>query len=175
VATILPGVLGGVVELSSTQVTLTLVIVNLVAAALYLPLSAISQRIGRRPYLIVSGLVMAVVATSLYYILVAATPQSFAAVLVLTAAIVVLAFLPWPILIAYINERFHTGVRASAYGVAYSLAVILPSFYFAYQAWLSAFMPLEYTPLVLLAAGALLITGGAAWGPETKDVDFHKP
>jgi hypothetical protein len=48
------------------------------------------------------------------------------------------------------------------------------SFYFAYQAWLSAFMPLEYTPLVLLAAGALLITGGAAWGPETKDVDFHK-
>jgi hypothetical protein len=93
---------------------------------------------------------------------------------VLTAAIVVVAFLPWPILIAYINERFHTGVRASAYGVAYSSAVILPSFYFVYQAWLSAILPLEYTPLVLLAVGALLITGGAAWGPETKDVDFHK-
>ncbi len=175
VATILPRVLGGGVGLSSSQVTVTLVVVNLVAAAAYLPLGSFSQRTGRRPFLIVSGLLMATVATGLYYLLVAATPQSFTGVLLLTASIVVLAFLPWPILIAYINERFHTGVRASAYGVAYSLAVILPSFYFVYQAWLSAIMPLHYTPLVLLAAGALLIAGGAAWGPETRDVDFHAP
>jgi hypothetical protein len=33
-------------------------------------------------------------------------------------------------------------------------------------------MPFEYTVLVLLVIGGLLILGGAAWGPETKDVDF---
>ncbi len=33
-------------------------------------------------------------------------------------------------------------------------------------------MPSQYTVLVLLVLGALLIVGGAAWGPETKDVDF---
>ncbi len=35
-------------------------------------------------------------------------------------------------------------------------------------------MPFKYTPLPLLVIGALLILIGAVWGPETKDVDFHK-
>jgi hypothetical protein len=35
-------------------------------------------------------------------------------------------------------------------------------------------MPLEYTVLVLLIIGALLMVVGAAWGPETKDVDFSE-
>ena len=79
---------------------------------------------------------------------------------------------PWALTTAYVNERFHTGVRASGYGLAYSLAVILPSFYAFYQAGLSSFMPFKYTLLPLLVIGALLILAGAAWGPETKDVEF---
>jgi hypothetical protein len=63
-------------------------------------------------------------------------------------------------------------VRASGFGIGYSLAVILPSFYAFYQAGLATFMPFEYSVLVLLVIGGLLILGGAAWGPETKDVDF---
>jgi hypothetical protein len=35
-------------------------------------------------------------------------------------------------------------------------------------------MPPEYTVLVLLVVGALLIVVGAAWGPETRDVDFSR-
>jgi hypothetical protein len=35
-------------------------------------------------------------------------------------------------------------------------------------------MPFEYTVLVLLIIGALLMVVGAAWGPETKDVDFSE-
>jgi hypothetical protein len=35
-------------------------------------------------------------------------------------------------------------------------------------------MPFEYTVLVLLVVGALLMVAGAAWGPETKDVDFSE-
>jgi hypothetical protein len=91
-----------------------------------------------------------------------------------TIAMVVLAASPWGLLPAYINERFCTGVRASGYGLGYSLAVILPSFYAYYQAGLATFMPFEYTALVLLAIGALLIAVGAALGPETKDVDFSE-
>ena len=121
---------------------------------------------------IASGIIMAILGTSLYYLLLTLRPDSFWATLAITTGIVVITFLPWPVLIAYINERFQTGVRASAYGLAYSLAVILPSFYFVYQTWLSALMPFEYTSLVLLAVGAVLISIGAAWGPETKDVDF---
>jgi hypothetical protein len=74
----------------------------------------------------------------------------------------------------YINERFHTSVRASGFGLGYSLAVILPAFYAYYQAGLANIMPFEYTPLPLLVIGALLIVVGAAWGPETKDVDFSE-
>jgi hypothetical protein len=35
-------------------------------------------------------------------------------------------------------------------------------------------MPFEYTVLVLLIIGALLMVVGAAWGPETKDVNFSE-
>jgi hypothetical protein len=80
----------------------------------------------------------------------------------------------WGISTAYINERFQTGIRASAFGIGYSLAVVLPSLYAYYQAALAAFMPFEYTVLVLLVVGALLMVAGAAWGPETKDVDFSE-
>ena len=46
----------------------------------------------------------------------------------------------WGMITAYINERFHTGVRASGFGLGYSLAVILPSFYAGYQDLLSNVM-----------------------------------
>jgi len=72
----------------------------------------------------------------------------------------------------YINERFRTSVRASGFGLGYSLAIILPAFYVFYQAWLANFMPFKYTVLVLVVVGALLVFIGAAWGPETKEVDF---
>jgi hypothetical protein len=35
-------------------------------------------------------------------------------------------------------------------------------------------MPFEYTALPLLVIGAILILAGAAWGPETRDVDFSE-
>ena len=80
--------------------------------------------------------------------------------------------MPFALTPAYVSERFHVGVRASGYGLAYSLAVVLPSFYAFYQAGMSVFMPFEYTMLALLVIGAILIAVGAAWGPETKDVEF---
>lgn len=79
----------------------------------------------------------------------------------------------WGIITTYINERFHTGVRASGYGLGYSLAVIIPSFYAFYQSGLASFMAKDYTPLVLLVISGVLIVVGALAGPETRDVDMR--
>jgi hypothetical protein len=117
-----------------------------------------------------TGVIMTVVGTFLYYLLVSIAPKNLLLVILLTTVVVG----PWGLATTYINERFHTSVRASGFGLGYSLAVILPAFYAYNQAGLAHIMPFEYTPLPLLVIGALLIIGGAAWGPETKDVDFSE-
>jgi hypothetical protein len=93
-------------------------------------------------------------------------------VILLTTLVAVLIVSPWGLATVYINERFQTSVRASGFGLGYSLAVIIPSFYAFYQSGLQTFVPADYTVLILLVIGALLTIAGAAWGPETKDVDF---
>jgi MFS family permease len=174
VAAILPALLGSQVGLSQTNTTITLVVANVVLAGGYIVAGVISQRVGRRPFLIAYGLVAAVAGTFLYYLLLSAPPQNLFLVILLTSMIALLVVSCWGISTAYINERFQTGIRASAFGIGYSLAVVLPSLYSYYQAGLAAFMPFEYTVLVLLVVGALFIVVGAVWGPETKDVDFSE-
>jgi len=174
VAAILPGLLGSQVGLSQTNTTITLVVANVVLVGGYLASGVISQRVGRRPFLIAYGLISAVVGTFLYWLLLSAPPQSLFLVILLATVITLLVVSCWGISTAYINERFQTGIRASAFGIGYSLAVVLPSLYAYYQAALAAFMPFEYTVLVLLVIGSLLMVVGAVWGPETKDVDFSE-
>ena len=171
---ILPGVLTDPVGLSSTSLTITLVIANVVLAGAYVAAGVISQRTGRRSFLLVAGLIMAIVGTFVYYLLISAAPQSLFLVILLTTVIVALVIWPWGLATTYINERFHTSVRASGFGLGYSLAVVLPAFYAYYQAGLEKIMPFEYTALPLLVIGAILIIVGAAWGPETRDVDFSE-
>jgi MFS family permease len=173
-AAMLPGLLTSELELSGTQLTITLVIAYLILAGAYITAGVTSQRIGRRTFLIAASLVMATVGTFLYYVLVGTTPQNFFAIIVLVTVITVLVTWVWALATVYINERFHTGVRASGFGIGYSLAVIPPAFYAFYQSGLANFMPFKYTPLPLLVIGALFILVGAVWGPETKDVDFEE-
>jgi MFS family permease len=174
VAAILPGLLVSHVGLSGTSTTTALVVANLALVGGYFASGVISQRFGRRPFLIAFGVVAGGPGTFLYYLLLSAKPQSVFVVVLLTTMITLLVVSGWGISTAYINERFRTGIRASAFGIGYSLAVMLPSLYAYYQAALATVMPSEYTVLVLLVIGALLIVVGAAWGPETKDVDFSK-
>jgi hypothetical protein len=49
--------------------------------------------------------------------------------MVLYTVALCLAISPWGIATTYLNERFPTGVRASGYGIGYSLATIIPSFF----------------------------------------------
>ncbi|HET7478081.1 MAG TPA: MFS transporter [Rubrobacteraceae bacterium] len=170
----LPGLLTSELGMSGTRLTITLAVAFLVLAGGYMAAGVISQRVGRRPYLIANAIGMAVIGTFFYYLLISTAPKNLFAIILLVTIVVTVVTAPWGLTTTYINERFRTGVRASGFGLGYSLAVIPPAFYAFYQAGLASFMPFKYTPLPLLVLGALLMLIGAAWGPETKDVDFHE-
>lgn len=173
VTAILPEMLKDPVGLSDTEASLALMVAALANAAGYLTVGWLAQRFGRRPFLIAWGISAAVLGTVVYFTLLSSKPSSLAAVVVLTAVLVVLVGPCWGMITAYINERFHTGIRASGFGLGYSLAVVLPSFYAFYQSLLGHVMSATYTVLPLLVVGGLLITLGGALGPETRDVDMH--
>jgi MFS family permease len=172
---VLPGLLASQMHVVGTNLTFVLVVAYVVLAVVYVIGGAVSQRIGRRAYLMISSALSAVFGTFFYYQLLNTAPGNFPLILLLTTITTVLVVAPGALGTVYINERFQTGVRASGFGLGYSLAIILPAFYVFYQAGLANFMPFKYTILVLVVIGAVLIFVGAAVGPETKDADFGSP
>jgi MFS family permease len=172
VTAIMPGVLKETVGLSATQASFTLMVAAIVNAGGYLTVGYLAQRFGRRPFLMVWGVSAAVFGTAVYWVLLHYKPSALVAVIVLVSTTVVLVNPCWAMITAYINERFHTGMRASGFGLGYSLAVVIPAFYAFYQDQLSHVMSSTYTVLPLLVIGGLLITLGGALGPETRDVDL---
>ena len=122
----------------------------------------LSQMLGRRLVIAVSGAVVLTLGCLLYYATVANALAGGSAVLTtaIGAAFYVLVVSPWGVVTTYICERFPTQVRASGYGIGYSVAVVIPAFAGFYLLALSTVMPYVYTPLVLLAiAGVLIIAG----------------
>lgn len=66
-------------------------------------------------------------------------------------------------------------MRASGYGIGYSVAIIIPSFSAIYLLWLGKVMPYLYAPIVLIVISGLLMIAGAAIGPETREVELDLP
>lgn len=161
-------------ELSGTSVSITLAIATAAAAISYIGGGVLSQRIGRRTFLMLVGFLNATAGVFFYYLLMRTTSTSASLVVIILIVMMVqiLFQLAGALNTSYINERFRTSVRGSGFGLGYSLAIILPSLYAFYQTGLASFMPFEYTILPILALGGLLTVIGAAIGPETKDVDF---
>lgn len=172
VSAVLPGLLADPVGLDDSQVSFVLIIAYAVLVAGYLVAGVLSQRIGRRPFFLGVGVVTATLGPLTYGFIVSGLVTSLAGVTVLTIIVSLLVVSVWGVVTTYINERFHVGVRASGYGMGYTLAVILPAFYAFYQNGLGTFMPSHYTPLVLLVIAGAFIAFGAAAGPETKEVDM---
>lgn len=172
VSAVLPELLRGDLELTGTQTSLVLIVAYLVLIGGYIAAGVVSQRVGRRRFMIVAGAVSAVLGTGLYWLLIATSPDSLLVVGLLVTAIVFVIVSVWGLATVYINERFKTGVRATGFGLGYSLAVVLPSFYAFYQSGLDVFLPTSYTVLPLVFLGSVLISVGAVMGPETKDIDF---
>lgn len=173
VVSILPGVLLTVRHVDSITVTKAQTVAAIALALVFVPFGMLGQKFGRRRVLALIGLATCTAATFSYFVLVKSGYQSAWKVIALVTFIN-LCFIPsCAFLTSYISERFPTAVRASGFGVGYSAAAIIPAFSSFYMLGLMRLgMPYEYTQLVILALGGLLLMMGVLAGPETKNVDF---
>ncbi|HUN86965.1 MAG TPA: MFS transporter [Terracidiphilus sp.] len=173
VTSILPGVLLTVRHVNSVTVTNAQLIENLIMMFLFVPFGMLGQRIGRRTVLWLVGMAGCTVGPLLYFVLVRSGYTNTVELIVLVTLINICATPAWAIITAYLNERFSTGVRASGYGISYSVATILPAFSSFYMLGLQRMgMPYEYTEVVIFALGGLLLMIGALSGPETNQVEI---
>lgn len=167
-STLLPDML----HLSKVDISITLLITYSILFFTYIGAGVLGQRIGRRLSFLVLGPLIATVGSGLLFALTHAEGLPLPAIVALVVALAVLVTAPWGIIVTYINERFVTDVRATGFGVGFSLSVIVPSFYAFYIQGLGTMVGAAAAPAVLLCAGAVIATIGAAMGPETRDVDF---
>ena len=170
----LPGVIDTVLGVKSPDVNTAILIGAAVLMPIFPLIGVLSQRFGRRNLLIVLGFLNLVPASVLYYVLVAGGYRDSAILLALVALILIFTTPAWAVITPYLTESFRTEIRSSGYGLSYSLATILPGFYSFYMLALAKLMPYEFTPIVLLAGGGLMLTLGALAGPETKHIEFHR-
>jgi MFS family permease len=170
----LPGVINTVLGVKSPDVNTGILIGAAISLPIFPLIGVLSQKFGRRPTLIVLGLLNLVPASALYYVLMAGAYHDSAMLVGLIALILVLTIPVWAVITPYLAESFRTEIRSSGYGLSYSLATILPGFYSFYMLGLAKLMPYEFSPIVLLAIGGLMLTLGALAGPETKHVDFNR-
>lgn len=132
----------------------------------------LGQRYGRREVLLVLGAVNLTVAPTAFALAVANNRSPLSVVVFATVSIVA-ALLVWAMITAYIMEMFPTEVRSSGYGIAYSLPSVIPAFYTYYMLGLGEFMPYDYTPVVIIAAGGLLLFIGAWISKDLRHVDLE--
>ncbi|MBO0704517.1 MAG: MFS transporter, partial [Candidatus Dormibacteraeota bacterium] len=163
VTSVLPGLLIQTLKLPSATVTNALLVANLVLVGGYLAAALLGQRFGRRRMLIIFGANTLIVGCTLYFFAVrnALAGGSLAGTLALVGLLVLLTTAPWALATTYVNERFPTNIRSSGYGVGYSLAVVIPSFYSFYLLGLAKLMPYAYTQIVLLVLCGLFVVLGA--------------
>jgi MFS family permease len=169
----LPGVVSTVLRVKSPDVNTGILIGAVILVPVFPLVGALSQKFGRRPTLVVLGILALVPGSVLYYLLMAGGYRDRFTLIGLVALILVFSGPAWAVITPYITESFRTEIRSSGYGLSYSLATIVPGFYSFYMLALARLMPYELTPVVLLAGGGLLLTLGALAGPETKHVEFH--
>jgi MFS family permease len=171
---VLPALINTILGDPTRDVNTGILIGAAVSIAVYPTIGVVSQRIGRRPTIVALGLLSIVPGSLLYYTLVAGAYRSSPSLIALVAIIVVFSIAVWAAQTPYLAESFRTGIRSSGYGISYSLAAVLPGLYSLYMLGLAKLMPYQFTPVVLLALGGLLISVGALAGPETRDVDLTR-
>jgi MFS family permease len=166
------GLLVKTLHLNGFALTATLMICYTILFFSYIGSGLLGQLIGRRRFFVIVGPLIATVGAYILYTLTVMPEMAFGTRVLLVSLLAVIVTSPWGVIVTYINERFATDVRATGFGIGFSLSVVIPSFYAFYMDWLSALMPLALTPVALLIVGGLIGTVGALIGPETKDVDF---
>src|SRR5438105_6591327 len=153
-----PTFLQTVLKQPARGVTYGLLVANIFLSASFYVTALLSQRFGRRVMFAITGVTTGVLGTIGYGLMLANASAKGSLVLTMAIFTVVLclSISPWGIVTSYINERFPTGVRASGFGIGYSLAVVIPSLILFYLPAIAKLgIPYLYTPLVLMALGGL--------------------
>jgi MFS family permease len=174
-AAILPATLKNAVGVPDKTVSVIMLIASVITIGGFLGAAALSQKLGRRRFYIGFGIAAMPVASAAFIVLLNTPAENLVAVTILAVVIDVFTISAFGPIAAYLTERFPAAIRASGYGIGYSFALIIPAFYTFYLTGLSAFMPIAYTPTVLIVIGGLLLAVGAYLGPETRDVDMGAP
>jgi MFS family permease len=159
-------------HLSKFELTVTLIITYCALFFSYIGAGVLGQKIGRRRTFVIPGVLIATVGVALLYALTHGAGLALPQIILLVCLLAILVTAPWGVIITYVNERFATDVRATGFGIGFSLSVVLPSFYAVYLNWLGNLVSPHAAPAALLLIGAVIATIGAALGPETRDVDF---
>jgi MFS family permease len=174
---VLPKIMIQHLHMPAKMVSDSFLVASLVLFFVFVGYGLLSQMIGRRRAIVATSVVSLVGGSLLWYFTIAhgLAGGSTTGTAALAMAFNDLTIAPWGIATAYICERFPTHVRASGYGIGYSLAVVIPSFSGIYLLWLGRVIPYVFTPMVLVVLAALLMIAGALLGPETRDVELHLP
>ena len=146
---------------TSVSVINSVVLISAAIAVCLFPfVGALGQRFGRRQVFLVLGAANLTV-TPVAFGLAVQNASEPAVLRVFAVVTIVVGLLVWAMITAYIMEMFPTEVRSSGYGIAYSLPSVIPAFYTYYMLGLAGFMPYDYTPVVIIAAGGLFLLIGA--------------
>jgi len=160
----LPARLKGDVGLTPTQLSVAMGTAA-VAQAIGMSLTGhLSTRTGRRTFFVAGGIVAAIAGPLIWLWTIgrdALGPAALGASLL--QVLTVTAYGP---IGAYLSERFPTVVRATGYGTAYSLSIVIPALHPFYLPQLQDALGRDVAVVVLLALGGLLVVGCGAVGPR---------
>jgi MFS family permease len=152
------------------RINTVILISALLGAAMFPLVGAAGQRFGRRQVIMVIGAACALVGAATFALAVAES-ETLSMVPFAVAAIVPGLWI-WAMITAFLMELFPTSVRASGYGVAYSLPSVIPAFYAYYMVWMSGLMDYAYTPVVIIAAGGVLLVVGGYVAKDRRHMDL---
>jgi MFS family permease len=171
----LPSLLIGVLHQSKSGVSTMEIVGNVLTLGGMIGFAALSQRIGRRPMLLMCSASITVGASLAFVFMVRLASSGAAFLAVATMAVIAffLANAPLGCVVVYLNERFGFGIRSSGYGTAYTVSLIIPALYSVWISGLRLVMPFQYTALVLIVLGGALFFAAAYFGPETRDTDLR--
>lgn len=164
--------------LRAEQVSLVMGVASVAQALVMAQTGHLSTLTGRRRFFVAGGLLAALGGPALWWLVFlrpdAVGPAALVVALVGVALLQVLTVTQYGPIGAYINERFPTSVRATAYGTAYSLSIVVPALYPFYLPTLVGWFGPNLPVIGLLALGGLLVAGCAWLGPAYTPNDIER-
>ncbi|MDO5083102.1 MAG: MFS transporter [Arachnia propionica] len=142
-----------------------------VAQAIFMAVAGhLSSRTGRRRFLVAWGLTAAVIAPMLWWATMHVRELVWVAVS--AALLQVFTVCGYGPIGAYLCERFPTRVRATGYGTAYSLSIIVPALHPYYLPGLENRLGHDGAPMALLVLGGALVALCGALGPRLSPAEL---